>query len=263
MAEYLDVEQARKETGLRLVLSVGVPGPWGESAKGLFHVKGIPYLRVRQDPGQPNEALVAWTGQSNAPQAILEDERPRTSWTEMIFLAERLAPDPPLLPADPEERALLFGLGFAICGEEGFGWLRRLAMIHQVASLPLDVIPEAHPARQIVNRLGRRYGYSAAAAEAAPRRAAEILALLASRLEAQRARGSEYFIGSSLTALDIYWAAFAALISPLPEEKCAMPAVMRSQYELGDPVILAAAAPILLEHRDLVYERHLELPIQL
>ena len=35
MADWIDVEQARRLPGLRLVLTQGVPGPWGEAAKGV------------------------------------------------------------------------------------------------------------------------------------------------------------------------------------------------------------------------------------
>jgi len=240
-----------------------VPGPWAEGAKGLFHVKRIPFVRVRQTPGEIDSELLAWTGESNAPQAVLDAEPARTGWAEMILLAERLAPEPALLPADPEQRALLFGLCQLLCGEEGFGWQRRLMMFHQVIPLPESVLPADHPGRLLVQALAERYGYSAAAAEAAPRKAAAVLRLLAERLEAERARGHRYLLGSALTALDIYWATFAALVQPLPPELCEFPAAMRGQYELRDPEVLAAAAPILLEHRDFVYERHLGLPVDL
>ena len=46
MAEYLSVEQACPMSGLRLVLSPGVPGPWSEAAKGILSMKKIPYVRV-------------------------------------------------------------------------------------------------------------------------------------------------------------------------------------------------------------------------
>jgi glutathione S-transferase len=262
VANYIDVEKARGLPGLRLVVPP-VPGPWAEGAKGLFHVKGIPVIRVRQTPGEPNPELSAWTGESNAPQAILDDEFARTSWTEMILLAERLAPDPPLLPSDSAQRALLFGLGHLLCGEEGFGWQRRLMMFHQVIPLPESVLPADHPGRLLVQSLADRYGYSAEIAEAAPRKAAEVLRVFASRLEAERARGNRYLLGASLTALDIYWATFAALVRPLPQELCEFPPAMRGQYELRDATVLEAAAPILLEHRDFVYEHHLELPVDL
>ena len=101
MAEYISVDEARKMSGLRLVLSPGVPGPWSEAAKGIFHVKGIAYVRVRQDGGQPNDTLREWTGYDNAPLAIYEDEPARGGWAEIVLLAERLAPTPRLLPADP------------------------------------------------------------------------------------------------------------------------------------------------------------------
>lgn len=263
MAEYIGVEEARNLPGLRLVLTRGVPGPWGETAKGMFHVKGIPFARVAQEGGQPNAELEAWTGQANAPQALFEDEAPRSGWAEIILLAERLAPEPPLLPRDAAERAELFGLGFLIAGEEGYGWQRRLMLLHPMLSLPESQLPADNPLRQIMSRLGNRYGYSAEAAEAAPERAAAVLRVLSARLDAQKRDGSPYFFGHTLTALDVMWAAFCALLKPLPEEQCRFAPMLRAQYTAEDPRILEAASPRLLEHRDFVYEKHLGLPIDL
>jgi len=48
---YAEVERAREMPGLRLVLTTGVPGPWGEAAKGIFHAKRIPFTRVAQTAG--------------------------------------------------------------------------------------------------------------------------------------------------------------------------------------------------------------------
>ena len=124
--EYLEPEVARPRKGLRLVLTAGVPGPWGEAAKSIFHLKGIGYLPVRQTAGETNPALIAWTGYANAPQAVLDDEPARTGWAEILLLAERLSKKTPLIPEDPHERALLFGLAFEICGEDGLGWHRPL-----------------------------------------------------------------------------------------------------------------------------------------
>jgi glutathione S-transferase len=263
VAEYIGVEEARNLPGLRMVLTQGVPGPWCEAAKGMFHVKGIPFARVAQQGGQPNPEVEAWTGQSNAPQAIWEDEPARSGWAEIILLAERLAPDPPLLPRDAAERAALFGLGFLLAGEEGFGWQRRLMLLHPILSLPHDALPPDNPVRQTVERLGRRYGYSAEAAQAAPTRAAALLRPLAERLDVQKRAGSPYFFGDALTALDVMWAAFAALVKPLPEEQCRFSPALRAQYTLEDPTVLEAVSPLLLAHRDLVYEKHLGLPLDL
>lgn len=255
--EYLDVAQARSLPGLRLVLSVGVPGPWGEAAKSLFDVKSVPYRPVAQYPGAPNDALEEWTGHGNAPVAVFADERPRASWTEILLLAERLAPEPRLVPAEPAARALMFGLAHEICGELGLGWCRRLMIIDGVFAKT----PAADVRRRGTERLAARYGYSAEAAAAAPQRIAEVLALLAAQLRAQQAAGRRYLVGDALSALDVYWATFAALIRPLPPDLCPMPDVVRAWYAEAGPVVGAAADPVLLAHRDFVYRTHLRLPL--
>ncbi|HEY8154625.1 MAG TPA: hypothetical protein VII72_10905 [Myxococcota bacterium] len=263
MSDWVDVAQARGLPGLRLVLSAGVPGPWGEAAKGLFFAKRIAYTRVRQALGEENAELRAWTGFDNAPQAIWQDERARITWPELIFLAERLAPEPALVPVSPAERAQMFGLTHELAGETGLGWSRRLIMLHGTLSLPTSVLPEAHPLRVQVQRLARKYGYSEPAAQAAPARAAGILRLLSDQLAEQQRRGRRHLVGERLSALDIYWAAFAAMVSPLPPDQCPMSAGMRGAYELSDPALRSACSPELLAHRDFVYREHLELPIQL
>src|SRR6516162_7844014 len=110
MAQYVEVEDAVKLAGLRVVLSPGVPGPWSESAKGILHVKKLPYVKVRQNVGGTNEPLRRWTAQETAPAFIYNDERPRSLWNDQLFLVERLAPNPALIPADPVERTQMFGL---------------------------------------------------------------------------------------------------------------------------------------------------------
>ena len=263
MAEWVDVTQARGLPGLRLVLSAGVPGPWGEAAKGLFFAKSLSYARVRQTPGEANAELRAWTGFDNAPQAVYQDEPARVAWEGLIFLAERLAPAPALVPAIPAERALMFGLTHELAGENGLGWSRRLMMLDATLSLPASAQPEDHPVRVQVQGLGRKYGYSRAAAQAAPARVTGILGLLSEQLAGQQRRGRRFLVGERLSALDIYWAAFAAMVSPLPESWCAMPASLRPLYELCDPALRSACSPELLAHRDFVYREHLELPIEL
>jgi glutathione S-transferase len=263
MSDWIDVAQARGLPGLRLVLTAGVPGPWGEAAKGLFFAKQIPYARVRQSLGEANAELRAWTGFDNAPQAVYQDEPARVAWPELIFLAERLAEGPALVPASPAERAQMFGLTHELAGENGLGWSRRLMLMHGTLSLPTSVLAEDHPVRVQVDRLARKYGYSPSAVQAAPARVAGILRLLSDQLAEQQRRGRRFLVGERLSALDIYWAAFAAMVSPLPEPQCAMPASMRPLYELREPSLRAACSPELLAHRDFVYREHLELPVEL
>lgn len=252
---WVDVETARTASGLRLVLSAGVPGPWGESAKGLFFAKGIPYARVAQQVGGDNDALRAWTGRDDAPIAIWNDEAPRHHWIDIAMLAERIAPAPRLIPDDLEERALVFGLGRELCGEFGLGWCRRLALVHQL----MQVAPQL----PITGYLASRYGYDAALAEAASRRVVEILGAFSRRFAAQRSAGRRYLVGNSLSALDVWWAAFAAMLEPLPPELCPMRADTRAAYAVRDAAVRAAIDPALLEHRDFVYRTHLELPVVL
>ena len=122
--QFVELEAAKTRPGMRLVSVGGVPSPWSEAAKGILHVKRIPHVGVRLTSG--DAAIAEWTGCDNAPVALFEDEAPRSGWAEILLLAERLAPTPRLIPEDPDERALLFGLAFEICGEDGFGWCRRL-----------------------------------------------------------------------------------------------------------------------------------------
>ena len=139
--DYVSIAAAREMSGLRLVLGqYTIPGPWREACKGLFHVKGIAYTRVvTADAGKSDLAigmdgsqteLIAWTGQPSAPVAVWNDERPRSSWIDQLNLAERLNPEPPLLPSTISDRIVMFGLINELAGENGIAWQKRLLMVH-------------------------------------------------------------------------------------------------------------------------------------
>lgn len=253
--EYISVEEAIEHPGLRMVVIGKIPSGWSEAAKGILHVKRIPWAAVRLV--YDNEALKNWAGDRSGPIAIYEKERPRSHWSEILMLAERLAPTPSLLPADPADRALMFGLAHEICGEGGLGWTRRLQMIHAGLNNAGGFAP------QVAKYLARKYGYTPEAGAAAGERVAAVLTMLAARLKAQQATGSPYYIGNALTAVDIYSATFLALLRPLPEEQCAMDPATRAAFETRDPVTDAALDPVLLAHREMMYAKHLELPLRL
>ncbi|MGH8011423.1 MAG: hypothetical protein ACREQ4_02840 [Candidatus Binataceae bacterium] len=259
MAQFVEVEQAIKMPGLRLVLIPGIPSPWGEAAKSFFQLKRIPFVRARQEPGGANLALREWTRQTSAPVAVWNDERPRSTWIEQLDLAERLAPMPRLIPVAIDERVRMFGLCNEICGEQGLGWFARLMIFHRNLTNPN--LPEA--AKQAARGMGAKYGYDPEIAQAAPAQCATIVKLLADQLSAQKARGNRFFIGGQLSALDIYWATFSVLIEPLPEELCAMPPHFRQMYTCTDSAIRGALSPDLLTHRDFIYHEYLELPVDL
>ena len=250
---YLSVEEGRALPGLRLVLTAGVPGPWGEAAKAIFKLKGLRYAAVAQEGGGENAALREWTGQANAPVAVYDDEPPVSDSLEILFLAERLAPSPRLIPEHVAERAAMFGITREIIGREGLGWMRRHTMLAPLMS-------GAEPPEGI-RRLAGRYGYSEAAFAAAPAAMSRILRFLSATLAAQCAGGRRYFVGESLSAADVYWACFSNMLAPLPAAACPTPSRMRSAWELLDDRTRAALDPALIAHRDFVFAEHIGLPL--
>jgi glutathione S-transferase len=252
--QYHSIADAKRLPGLRLVLSMGVPAPWGESAKGIFHIKGIPFEPVGQHLGQENAELVAWTGIRQAPVAIFESEPPRHRWLDILMLAERLNPQPPLLPGDSHHRALVVGISNEICGEWGFAWCRRLMFFAESNPAYQSDAPPADP-------LSLEYQVNKRTIAAARPRIIAVLCGLTARLKAQHAMGSPYLVGASLTAADIYWACFAAYINPLPAAVNPMSDASRRVAAGSAPWLDAVKDPILFEHRDMMYARHLRLPL--
>lgn len=254
--QYFPVEQALNHPGLRMVVVGAVPSPWGEAAKGILHIKNIEWVAVRL--AYDSEPLKQWTGgQLNGPLAFYEQERPRSGWAEILLLAERLKPTPPLLPTDPAERALAFGLAHEIFGEGGLAWTRRLQLVHG----GLQEKPGFAP--PVAKYLAKKYGYSQEASASYGARVTALLGMLTARLKAQRNAGSPYYLGNELTAVDIYGATAMALFGPLPHEQCAMKPDSRAAFEALDEPTKAALDTILFEHRDMMYSRHLELPLSL
>lgn len=253
--EYIDFEEARTAGGLRMVVVVDVPSPWGEAAKGILHVKQISWKAVRLDP--TNDELADWTGERSGPVAIYDGEAPRSNWAEILLLAERLSPTPALLPVDPLERVQLIGLSHEICGEDGLGWVRRLQGVHAgLNGEPGFPLP-------IARYLAEKYGYRADQGSNYRRRTIELLEMLAGLLHSQQRKGSPFYFGKTLSAVDIYSATFMALFKPMPAELCPMAEHIRPGFESLDELTAKALDPILLEHRDFVYEEFLELPLTL
>ncbi len=251
--DYVKVEDARDEPGLRLALTMGVPGPWSQAAKYVFEYKGIAFIPVGQFGARENPELFAWTGHRNAPVAVYGDEAPRVGWCEIIMLAERIAPSPSLVPGGSTARAVMFGLLTEIASEGGLAWQRRLQMVDVMYAATDD--PKA---RQTPDVLAARYGHDSAAAGRAGAICNDILAMLAARLHVQARQGSDYFVGDEFTAADLYWACFSQLVAPMAEDVNPMPLRLRVAYEAPEAMVID---PILLAHRDKMYARHLSLPL--
>jgi glutathione S-transferase len=251
---WVGIGQARSLGGLRVALLRGVPSPWSLAAKAIFDLKRIPYTRVCVAADDAPDALLEWTGQTSFPAAVWEDERPRTGWAEILLLAERLGGDPPLLPDDPDERAIVFGVSHEICGEMGLGWCRRLLAIEKRSAQA--------PGNPQVAAFLRKYGSGDQGMEVAHARVVEVVRMLAERLQKQREAGRAFLVGSALSAADVYWATFSNMVALLPAEKLPLPDPIRAAFATEDPEVAAALTPPLLRHRDWIYERYLKLPVE-
>lgn len=255
MFEYRPFKKIIDHPGLRMVLVKGVPSPWGQAAKTIFEIKGLDYVAAPWQGGEPNAEIAAWGGEASAPIVAWGKEKPIHRWVDILYLAERLAPQPSLIPADAAQRVLMIGLSHEICGQMGIGWNRRLQLF-------APAYASDNPPPNIA-RMGAKYGYDEAAAKAAGEGIAGSLNVLAKQLKSQYERGVRYFVGDSLSALDIYWTAFANLLDPLPKEHCPMPEALRPAFSASAPVIKAALDPLLLEHRSRIFQSHFRDPMEL
>ncbi|MFP6808455.1 MAG: hypothetical protein VB957_14955 [Pseudomonadales bacterium] len=250
---YLSIEEAKQQTGLRLVLTRGLPGPWSEAAKAILNVRNVDYVAVEQQGGRRNPELVEWTGHRNAPIALFNDEPPRVRWLEILDLAERLGSGPSLIPEDRDDRMLMVGLANEIAGDRGFAWNARLLMLNAGFQAQGQVALEKNP-------MYSEYQFDAEQVQYQKTNIELFLTDLTTRIRLQNERGSNYLVGSTLTAVDIYWACFSNMLEALPPEKNPMPDGLRSSW-----AILAKSIhvydPILIEQRDKTYQNHLSLPL--
>lgn len=253
--KYVDVDEAIAASGLRMMVVSNVPSPWGEAAKGIFHVKGLDWKAVRLAYDDPK--LAEWAGELSAPVAVYGDEPPRSRWSDILLLAERLQPEPSLIPDDPSDRALMFGWAHELLGEEGLGWSRRLQAVES------GFAGQGGFRKPVAQYLAGKYGYNASLGATYGGRVRQLLNGLSDRLKAQKAAGSHFYIGDMLSALDIYSATTLALFAPLPEDICQMNPDSRAAFLSMDDETRAALDPVLLEHRDRMYADVLETPLSL
>lgn len=263
MVDYVSVAEAVAMPGLRVVFSPGFPGPWSVAARIILELKGIPFTSVAQSIGAEDRTLRDWTGQESAPVAVLDKERARARWDEILYLAERLAPQPALIPADGSLRTEMLGLANEICGEDGFGWNFRLyQMMAWENSLAGRSSEPVFLTSEQVAVMQFRYGDPSSTAPRAKARMVAVMGLLAERLRANLAKGSSFLVGDTLTAADIYWAAFSTLVAPIRDECCPMPEPYRAMGEAMGADMGSALDPILIEHRERVLIDHCPLPLK-
>jgi glutathione S-transferase len=249
--EYVELDAARSAPGLRLIVAGGIPSPWSVAAKAILDVKDVPALIVRR----PRDSAVQdWTGVHNVPVLVYENEPARSGWADILCVIERIWPDVPLIPSDPDARTRLFGLSHELLGEGGLMWSARLLLV--------DMSLESQGARGfplgVAQFLAGRYGYTAASAAAARGHVIERLQLLERALAGQR-----YFLGDRLTALDLYSAAVLSSLAVLPHEQCPMIPVARAAFGALSETLDGAIPAALLEHRAFIHREHVPLPLTL
>jgi glutathione S-transferase len=245
-------DAALASPGLRLVLLSGVPSPWSQAALAIFRYKRLPFVHTRSRPGEL--AFPRWNGARNLPAVLSDDEPVRTGWAEILTLAERLAPEPRLIPSDAEARIRAMGLCHELMSEGGLAWNARLLAID--AGLSTNG-REGFP-RRAAEYLAPRYGWHTTCASVAREKAVGALALLDAELT--RNRGA-YYAGNEVSALDLYSAATLNILVPLPDADCPLPPPLRAAFTWMGQTLASAISPALLEHRDSVVSRFFELPL--
>ena len=256
MPEWMPLDQAIDAPGVRLILArIGVPSPWSEFCRAIFDVKSIPYALVDgRDAQGTYRPLKSLTAQESVPVVLIERERPRSSWLDQLYAAERLSSQNPLLPSAVAERATVIGLVAELCGEGGLGWCRRLQFIDGLSA-------QGSTARDKQSGAYLKAKYGAGSEQDFESRSETIVALMAHKLRSQKAAGSAMFVGENLSAVDLAWAAFAALLQPLPEPVCPMHTRWRELFRWVPKTISADDLSLLLAHRDRIYHHFLKLPI--
>ena len=252
--EYVEPNVARTMPGLRLALTVGVPAPYSLSARSILDLRNVSYVPVAQKPAAENPDLVAWTGHRNAPVAVYNDEAPRAGWLDILNLAQRLGSGPSLLPEAIDKRMQMVALTNELIGENGLVWNMRLIMLGLAG-------PERAADAAKVNPMYAQYGYSEAARDDALSKSKAIMAYFTDHVRTQLDAGSSYLIGSSLSALDVYWAYFSQLLRTLSDEQCPMPRGLRKSYDMSADV-LGGVDPALITQRDYIFSKHLKLPLE-
>lgn len=200
---FVSLDEAAKMKGVRVTMLPGAPAIWAEALKNFLDAKKVPYTRVQHPlgpemggPKDGQDALYKLTAQKSVPVMWYDDERPRSSWVEQMKLADNLGSGPSLIPSDAKDRVMMMGLMNELVGEDG-------AMYNKRRSGKKNPFLE-------------KYGWSEQAAAEGPKKSAASLQLFVDQLRAQKAKGSKYLIGSSLSAVDVYFATCAMFMGCVP-----------------------------------------------
>jgi glutathione S-transferase len=222
---------------------------YSEKARWALDYKQVPHVRRSPLPGAHMIVSLALTRGESVTLPLLQiDGRTIADSTAILAAIEAHWPDPPLYPADPEQRRRALELEDFF--DEELGPHARLLPFHELTNEPAifaEVAAAAVPgplgkAKGLVGLYARtytglRFGVRDRAAAATAR--AKIIAAL-DRLEAElEAGGGEFLVGESfsvadLTAASLFYPVVGPEQGPLPAEIPTPPALERFRAEIAD-----------------------------
>jgi glutathione S-transferase len=231
---------------------------YNEKARWALDYKGVPHIRRAVMPGPHRSIAERLAGGSTFPVLVLDGEAIADS-TKIIEALERLHPDLPLYPADPDERRRALALEDLF--DEELGPYTRLLVLHQLlpdADLLLGTFaPDLKGLRRFTAR--------ALFPRMRPRIAAEFAidaGTVAHAFEKVRAAGERfraevgpdgYLVGATFTVADLTLAALLApVVAPV---QFPYPQPQRDHPRLA-PVREALAEAGLLDWTRRMYARH-------
>jgi glutathione S-transferase len=237
---------------------------FSEKARWALAHKGVKHRRRSPLPGSHMAvALVLTRGKENTLPILRLDGRAIGDSTAVIAALEQRFPDPPLYPADPEQRRRALELEEFF--DEELGPYARLLPFHELVNEPeifAEVASEAVPgplgkAKGLVGLYARtytslRFGVRDKAAAATAR---EKIVAAMDRLDAElEANGGGYLVGeefsvADLTAASLFYPVVGPEGGPLPPDVPTPPALERFRDGLRDRPGFAWVEEMFRRHR--------------
>ncbi len=237
---------------------------FSEKARWALAHKGVAHRRRSPLPGSHMAvALVLTRGRENTLPILRLDGRTIGDSTAVIAALEQRYPDPPLYPADPEQRRRALELEEFF--DEELGPYARLLPFHELVNEPAifaEVASQAVPgplgkAKGLVGLYARtytslRFGVSD---EAAAQTAREKIVAAMDRLDAElAANGGGYLVGedfsvADLTAASLFYPVVGPEGGPLPPDTPTPPALERFRDGLRNRPGFAWVEEMFRRHR--------------
>lgn len=237
---------------------------YSEKARWALAHKGVQHRRRSPLPGTHIAVALALTRGKESTFPILQlDGRTIGDSTAIVAAIEQRFPDPPLYPADPEQRRRALELEDFF--DEELGPYARLLPFHELVNEPeifAEVASQAVPgplgkAKGFIGLYARTYTSLRFGArdKAAAQTAREKIVAAMDRLEAElTADGGEYLVGQSfsvadLTAASIFYPVVGPEGGPLPPDTPTPPAFERFRDSLRDRPGFAWVEEMFRRHR--------------